>query len=491
MATHTTPLPYVVQPDRTGWRALIAFFAVTVLLIAVHGGRILEYVYTPMAAVLGIYLFRKYPRLYLLETLIVVCTSAFVRRAAEGADIREQSPILAATLVVPFLSIFRAFSFNFLDKKHLCFTLALLGLAYAAAVGVLLNGTRAVVAPLAIWLMPLVFGIFCFDLQNRDPGIKRFFFQCCLGVGTFVALYGVLQYVSPPKWDTDWLAAMQANGQAGSMGSPEAYDIRIFATLGNAQGAGALYGLCFLLAAQLSARWWKLPLMALFLYALSLTSVRSAWVAVAVVSIVLLIRAGTRARVQAVLALGLLVGVVAASATTQLGSNIIARLTTLQNVKNDTSYRERQQGRADALKLTEQTLPFGAGIGWAGHYAKTLNFAPMDVGIAPIGIELGLVGCLLYGYGLLVVVFGPLRRGLLGRGTNLAFGAVLLFTLLLLSDANSLATVMGIFFWGPAGLLLARDHDHDPALTSSRPGLPIRSAAAEASNSKRVPVPVA
>ena len=485
MATHTAALPYTDQSVRTGWRALIAFVVVTAILLVLHGGRILEFAFTPMAVVLGIYLYRRNPKLYLLETLLVVCTAAFVRRAAESAAIREQSPILAATLILPFLSVLRSFRFNFLDKRHLCFTLALLGLAYAAAVGVLMNGTKSVLGPLATWLTPLVFGVFCFDLQSKDPETKRFFFQSCLAVGTFVALYGVLQYVSPLSSDTDWLAAMQANGMAVSMGSPVPYGIRVFSTLSNSQGAGALFGLCLLMASQLSSRWWKLPLMALFLYALTLTGVRSAWVAVAVVGIVLLVRAGPKARVQAIGALVLLVGVIAATASTDLGGSVIARLTTLQNVKNDTSYKERKQGRADAIKLTEQTFPFGAGLGWAGRYAKTLKFAPTDVGIAPIGIELGLLGCFLYGYGLLVVVIGPLRRGLFGRGINLALGAVLLYNILLLSDTNYLSTVMGIFFWGPAGLLLARDQ-HDPAKLAQH--LPhLRQAPSTPSGSTRRP----
>ncbi len=453
MSSTAAALPLEVAGDRRGWHAFWAFLAVVALLLVGHGGFVLEVAYTPMAVVLGYYLLSKFPRVYLFHTIFAVCMSGFVRRAAEGGNVRDQSLILAATLAVPMLAGLSFLKFDYTSSKNIAFTLALMGIAYGACVGILYGGVRIVIVSLIGWVSPVMFGMWCVREQKRDPSLAASFLRSSLILGTISAAYGVMQYVHPAQWDVDWLTQMQANGQAHSMGSPEAYGIRVFSTLNNSQGAGALFGLCLLQSTMLKSK-WRWACVPVCLAGLIVTSVRSAWLACLLIGVLLFVRSGPVARLKTLAAVVCVGGLIALSSGTAEGAKFLGRFGTLGDMKRETSYQERKKGREDALDLAWKGMPFGYGFGYAGVQARTVRFTPVDVGWTTIPIELGPLGIALYGSGLLIMLFGVIWKSYTGDDLMASLGVSALFILALLFDTNTLAASLGIFFWAPAAFLL-------------------------------------
>ena len=456
MATTTVMLPsksLLKQSDRTGWRVLTGFIAFTALALVAHGGRAVDLGFAPAAVLVGLYLLMRYPRVYLVFTLLLLCTAPFVRRVADnGGPILSQSPIMAAPVLVAFISVLRSRRLRVFEPKNLVFVLAALAIFYGALVGVLSGGLKAVALPLVSWFNPLAMGLFCYLHEDDDQSMAKTFNRATVVIGVVIAIYGIWQFFSPPVWDTYWLTQMQADGQLLSMGKPEPMGLRVFAMSSNSQGAGSLYGFAILLAALSKSR-WKLVIIPLLLFALALTSVRSAWVACAIGGVILLARADTKARVTAGLIGIVLVLGAFATASTPLGDIIGGRLSSFGSVKDDTSYQEREAGRAEVLKIVQRE-PFGLGLGYATSQAKRIHFSATDLGITTMPIELGYVGALFYAITIAIILFGPLWKGLRRRGTTYALALCLLFMTLMFANTNPLNNALGILFWVPAGLLL-------------------------------------
>ena len=455
MSTITMPLSGTTKKisDRVGWQVFTGFLVFTALALVAHGGRAVDLGFTPAAVLVGAYLLFRYPRVYLVFALLLLCCTPFIRRVADnGGVIATKSPILAAPLLIAFLSVLRIRKLRLFEPKNLVFVMALLGILYGAAVGVLSGGVRSVAIPLVSWVAPLAMGLFCYLHEDEDRSLAKTFSQALIVIGGVIAVYGIWQFFAPPVWDTYWLTQMQADGQVLSMGKPEPMGIRVFAMSSNSQGAGALYGFSLLVAALSRSR-WKIATILTLIFALALTSVRSAWIACALSGVVLLVRANTKARVTAgLLGIFLVLGA-AATASTPFGDVIVGRLTSLESMKDDTSYQERQAGRAEVLKLVAQE-PFGLGLGYNTSHAKRIRFSATDLGITTMPIELGYVGALFYAISVAMIVFGPLWKGLRRRGTTYGLAVGLLFMTLMFANTNPLNNALGILFWVPAGLLL-------------------------------------
>ena len=439
--------------EKNGWLVLAAFLGITALSLIAIRGRAVEVAFTPLAILVGVYLLFRYERIYLVHTVILLSCTPFVHRVADnGGTIVEHSPILAAPILVTFLSVLRIGRFRLLDPRNTVYVLALLGVFYGAFVGILRNGVTAVAIPLLGWLCPMMIGMFCYLLEDSQQSLAKMFNRAVIIVGGVVAVYGVLQFFAPFSWDTYWLAQRQAQGQAISMGSPEALRIRVFSTCNNSQAAGSLLGYDILVTCVLRFRWKLLAILAPIL-ALALTSVRSAWLACACAGVVLLLRSSMKAKIQTVFVLGVLIALGVAAATTPAGSTIADRVTSFGSVKNDTSYRERETGRKVITKVIGQE-PFGLGIGYVTSFEKRASFAVTDQGVITMPMELGYLGVLLYGTAIAMLLFGPLWKGIRSNGEILMLAIGMLYIIFLFANTNPLNTALGVFFWVPASLML-------------------------------------
>ena len=439
-------------PEYRGWQAFWALPAITALLLTVHLGGVVERVYLPIAVLLAVYLCLKFPRVYVAYTLLAITVSPMVNRiAASQSVLLTKSPVLAAPLLVVAVSALRMWRARPPGYRALIFTMPMLGILYGIGVGIVTIGMGSVLLPAAGWLCPIFFGLFCYAHEDDRHSLADMYLRSVTVAGLVIAIYGLWQYAAPAQWDLDWLQQMQDQGAAVSMGKPEVYGIRIFSTVSSPASAAVFLASAFLAISSLRSR-WRIPGMACTLVTLSLTSVRAAWLALAIASVLLLLRASTKARLQAVAGLVALVFVAIALGQTPHGSGIVDRFSSFGDLKNDHSLRDRRADMDKAMTMI-RSKPFGGGLGYV-LVAGDVRFSPVDVGAVAIPIDLGYLGTLLYAAGLLLGVsttqFPVIREG----GRSLGLAVMSLLPLLLLADENLLGTYSGLLFFAPAALLI-------------------------------------
>ena len=400
--------------EKSGWRAFGGFLLLTAALLALHQGSVLEIAYTPLSGLLALYLCFRFPRVYIAHVLFTFMFSAFIRRAAEGAAVREQSYILVAQLLVPLIGALRCFSDRSrLSRVGLVFAFPIMAIFYGVVVGLLHNSIRAVVIAALSWLAPVGFGLYLLLIQDSAEWLSRTFMKYYLILAFFVAIYAVVQFLAPFQWDVDWLAAMQYEGLAGSMGKPEPMGIRVFSTLSSPQLSGGVLGVALVACFTIKTK-WKFVGIPVFVLALLVTLTRSAWLAAAIVMLVLFVRSSPMARVKSVFALILVVGVTAVAISSvgnaDFSDMLQKRLLSFTKMTEETSYRDRAAGRAEAVRLSSKE-PFGLGIGFEANASK-LKFTPQDAGITTIALEVGYLGTAFCAFSILWVLVGPVRKGL-------------------------------------------------------------------------------
>lgn len=444
-------------PESRGWKVFWALPAITGLLLLAHGGRVVERVYLPMTALLGLYLCLKFPRVYLAFAVQIISITGLVNRIAMGQSVfRTKSSLLAAPFLVVALGGVRMWRARPPGIFSLVFTLPLLAIAYAAGVTIFSGHLRLMTIPLASWLCPIFFGLYCYANEDENGVLAKMYVQSMVWAGVFIAVYGLLQYASPFQWDIDWLSQMQSQGAALSMGTPEPFAIRIFSSVSSPASASVFLATGILLLSRIKSR-WRYPAMACAIATLVFTSVRAAWLAFALAAVILLLRASAAARVQVVVGAVILVMVALAAGQTPQGDAVLARFNTFGDIKQDHSLRDRQLDIHNAMAMVRDK-PFGGGLGYL-QTSPDVRFSTVDVGAVAIPIDLGYLGTLLYLAGLLIS-FAMLQIPEIYKNSEyLGLAVVSLLPIFLLADEDLLASFAGILFFAPTALLMyARVH---------------------------------
>ena len=273
------------------------------------------------------------------------------------------------------------------------FTLAVVALIYAAAVGLVINGFSRMTEFFLAWLIPIVTAALVLVDWRQYPRYREVLVRTLtLGMGV-LGLYGIYQFFVLPPWDRVWIegADMMSVGQA------EAMQFRVFGTLNspNPFGMTMTAGLLGLFAVSMKEG-WLLGILARAsavpaVVSLLLTQTRAAWGAYVVGVLYILIQ--TRSRSRWTLVLYLVLAAVAATPIILLGGaemEVTSRMESLTDLSDDTSMEARTElyAQAPAYILTN---PLGLGLG---------NLYQVDSGLLILMMSLGWGGSLLYGLGL-------------------------------------------------------------------------------------------
>ncbi len=440
-------------PESRAWKVMWALPAITALLLLAHLGRVVERAYLPLAVLLGLYLCLKFPRVYLAYAVLVITISPLANRiAASQSMLLTQSPLLAAPFLVVAMGALRMWRARPPGTLSLVFTLPMLAVFYAAGVTVAAGHVRLMVIPLAGWLSPIFFGLYCYVNEDEHGSLTKMYVRAMVWAGAFIAVYGLIQYQSPFQWDLDWLSNLQSRGMAISMGSPEPHGIRLFSSLSSPASAAVFLGTGILLMSQLRSR-WRYPAMLSGLLTLAFTSVRAAWLAFAIAGVLMLVRASNAARVQVVAGGVVLVMAALAAGQTEAGAGVVDRFSTFGNLKQDHSMQARQHDMQLAAAMIRDK-PFGGGLGFLGT-SPEVRFSPVDVGALSIPIDLGYLGTLLYLLGILISLAKLQFPAFWSKGDQFGLAVVSLLPIFLLFDEDLLASYSGILFFAPTALLLA------------------------------------
>jgi hypothetical protein len=334
--------------------------------------------------------------------------------------------------------------------------LAATGFALGVPVGVLVSPTAAAFAAFAY-----AAALAGFVLGYHDRGVAGGTLTRTLALAApALALYGVYQYVELPAWDRTWLERTSFVVALG----PEDDRVRIWSTLNAPNTLGMVLGLA-LVTTLVAPRFGpaRLAALAIVIVGLALTYVRSAWVALAVALVVIVVASRGRFAPRLAVAFAVaFVGLPALAAGTPTGDAVIGRFDTLSGLEADTSAQERRQ-TASVLFPRAVTEPLGSGLGSAGEASRLADasgfrytdnaYLSLLYQVGPFGFALVLAAIAAGFRGAWRLArrdgSGPAEWGLIGM---LAFMAAGMLT------GDLLYGLTGVAFWYVLGLASRREH---------------------------------
>jgi hypothetical protein len=405
-----------------------------------------------LAVFLAIFLYFRRPSAYVGFTLWVWFLAPLVRRLVDWQfGWRDQSLILLSPHLVASVA---ALSLIVPSRRREiqippAFILCGAGVLYGFIVGMFVNPSAEVIYGLLNWGAPLLFGMYlAMDWRYAEENRKTVL-TCFVWCAGLTGIYGIYQYFVAPKWDTFWLQNISAGLIDPSFGQPEPMLIRVWSTM-NAPGvfAGTLTSALLLMIVARSP--FKIPFAIAGYVAFLLTAVRAAWLGWIVGLVLLLRKARPKLLVQILASMALIaVCVLPIVQNPQLAPMIGDRLKTLGDLKQDTSFRERQDMYRVVLGVILND-PFGHGL----KNQEIVHNLAVDSGVLTTILSLGWLGTSLYFGGVVFFIYQSGRK----KGEDLyvhAFRSVCFAALAQYVGGNIFVNISGAVFWICAGSAIA------------------------------------
>lgn len=323
----------------------------------------------PAAAVLAtaIFVVRGRPADGLEFVLWLWVAAPGLRRVSDWAsgDFSASSPILvvpaACSLVLGFALFARG------RRWETVFFYGFLVIAIAGVFGTVSGIVQIGLVPAGVsallWFAPLGLGA----LLAGDPLRHESYIDALLRFARIALLvlgsYAVIQWAVAPPWDSFWLEHVTPTSD--QFGRPEPFEIRSFGLM-NAPFVFA-HTLVWLIVAQLQQRLFLSRCgVVLGIIALGLTGIRSAWITLALVLVVLALLK----RIRAVTVLGVAVAaVISVMAFPPVQEVVVGRLETASSAASDVSLTARLQNYSSSLPVV-MTDPVGKGLGSTGSGSR-------------------------------------------------------------------------------------------------------------------------
>ncbi len=277
-----------------------------------------------------------------------------------------------------------------------------------------------------------------------------------------IAAYAIVQReIVLPHWDFAWLESIDF----ASVGDPKLGPVRAFASLNGPGALAPLLGLsllCYLTVRR--ARPIVFAGVILVTLALSMTFVRSAWVALIVAGIAhVVVSNGRSARVVFGAVAVMVAASIALSPVSSTAKDVVHRFESITN-REDTSTTERSATVSETLP-TAISAPIGHGLGTAGE-ASRLNSQESDLrhpdnGYLSLMYQSGPIGFLLVmaalGY-MLKAGWQGARSRAPGQELRQLLFAMFVFMGVVLYTGDSFYGSHGVILWMIGGQILANDY---------------------------------
>lgn len=275
-----------------------------------------------------------------------------------------------------------------------------------------------------------------------------------------LAAYAVLQRILPlSPWDQAWVDAADFN----SLGAPAEGEVRVFASLNSPGAFASLLALSLLCFLTVKPRHPSLALAGagLVTVALSLTYVRSAWVALMIAAVAHVVASrGQSARL--VFGTAAIVALVSLALAPVLpaAQDVVDRFDSIGNLGNDRSVTERSGTLSQTLPEAA-TAPLGHGLGTAGEQSKLATdpglrtpdngYLALMYQVGPIGFALVIAALVLIG----LAAWAGARSRAPGQELRLLLFAMFVYTVVQLASGDQFYGVAAIVFWFAGGQVLA------------------------------------
>lgn len=448
---HTRRSTIGLQPA-SAWAAILGLAIPTALCLLVGFSSILQIFFPVGAFLVGIFLYLRYPILYLGFNWWVWFLSPFIARLMEYQNgITDPESRLRLIILAPYLVSFcTAINFfqnipKYYKREGLPFALAFVSLLYAFLIGFALkNPPVKIIQGFLGWSMGVFMG-FYFVVHYRDYPLhlrntQRVFYWGVLVMG----IYGVYQYIVAPEWDKFWLS----NSESLSLccGWPEPLMLRVWSTLNYPFTFAYAMMACLLLLFSRS------NLSGIFAIAVGLTAfllsqVRGAWLGFCVGLLIFFLTVKSRVQIRTTIVIVAVIACLVLSiASSPISDVIVERLQTLTNLKEDSSAQIRQEIYAELFDAAAAEI-VGRGLG---------GQSIIDAGLLDILAILGWLGLVPFVSSIVLLIFTFFKSPVSYFDPSIsATCAISLSVLSTLPSNNSLVLLPGVFFWGFAGLTIA------------------------------------
>ncbi|EAW35726.1 hypothetical protein [Lyngbya sp. PCC 8106] len=429
--------PFSLQPA-LAWTAILGFTLVSTLCILAGLGKILNLLFPAGALGVGVFLYFRYPLLYLGFTWWLWFLTPLIRRLSDyRSSYTEPSPILLAPFLVTFITVITLWRNlpKIYQQGGFPYILSLLAVFYGFLIGLINRSILKVGIGLLDWLCPILFGFhLLMNWQNYltyRKTLQRIFLWGVLVMGT----YGVVQFLIAPQWDVYWLI----KAEFASGGKPEPLGLNVWSTMASNQPFGIVMasGLLLLLVNPNKGT-LSLPVTGVGYLSFLLARKRTTWASY--LFGLLLLTGSLKANLQMRIIITLILTVISIIplVTLQPFSDFLAaRFSTLSELQEDNSAEARQETYS---KLIDDALNsyLGGGIGGLAH----------DSGILSTLLDLGWFGTLFYLGGILILIFS-LFQGSETRNDQFASAAraIAVSTFIQLPLTRSYVEVQGMILW--------------------------------------------
>lgn len=430
--------------------ALGCFAGVMALLLIGGAGGAARLLYPIVAVGFSVVLFLKARELYVDFVLWCWFLSPFLRRVMDyQAGWKDPSLVL----LTPYIVVLVAPLCSWKRLSHtplasvLPFIAASVAIVYGVALGLVLQPFTAMVVSLLGWATPVLFAWWLATTEEHDHVLVKRSIERSFVYGLLVTgVYGFIQFVVVPPWDSNWLIQLGSVSDATSMGVPEPFQLRVFSTL-NSAGAFALIITAGLLLLTSVAEWQAGIAIVFGLGSLILTQGRSAWLGFGVGLILLSFRA--RKGVIRTLAIGAIAGffLLPILLAGPAGEMIHTRFLSLVSIGGDVSAVERTRGFSNAVDLLMEH-PAGLGIGVdEGVISNDGSYSLHDNGIVEALLTLGCIAGPVYLGSLLILAFTRIPAESTNAGFRTTSGVVALALLSQLPFGSVYLGAPGLFVW--------------------------------------------
>lgn len=452
---------YSPAPALHAWIAISGLIIFSAVAVLAGAGSILRLVFPLGSLGVGLFLYGKYPNLYVGFTWWLWFITPWLRRVIDFRSGWDGSGVI---LIAPFLvTLITIITFvQYLPRSYriggLPFVITIMSVFYAVLIGLINNPIAISLRALLDWLTPILFAFYLFVNWRNYPKYRQNFQNTFMWGLLVTGSYGIFQYLVAPEWDRFWIiqTRLLTNGQ------PEPLGIRVFSTM-NSPGPFANVLLAGLLILLTNDNFLRVPASAVGYLSFLLSLVRSAWIGWFFGLISLLSALKPRLQMQLFVTIIVMALCVVPLTTIEPFAEIInARFETLTNLKKDTSFKERSDLYERNINLAFSS---GLGNGIGGKYFVNekglLQEVTLDSGILDVFFTLGWFGAIPYLGGIAIAMYNLLTSP---EGRFDAFAsaarAISLGILFQMLFGNALLALSGMVFWAFLGIGMAANKYH-------------------------------
>jgi O-Antigen ligase len=438
------------------WIAISGLTIFSAVAVLAGAGSILRLLFPLGSLIVGIFLFAKYPTIYIGFTWWLWFITPWLRRIIDyrsGWD--GNGVILTAPFLVTLITIITFI--QYLPRSYrmggLPIVITILGVVYGFLIGIVKNPIPISLRALLDWLTPIVFGFHLFVNWRNYPKYRQNFYNTFLWGLLVTGTYGIVQYLIAPEWDKFWIIQTKLL----TNGTPEPLGIRVFSTM-NSPGPFANVLLAGLLILLTNENFLRVPASAVGYLSFLLSLIRSAWIGWFLGLISLLSSLKPRLQMQLFITIIVMALCVVPLTTVEPFAEIInSRLESFTNLKGDTSFNERT-----ALYNRNINLAFSSGLGngigskYFINEKGLLEELTLDSGILDVFFTLGWFGAIPYLGGIIIAMFNLLTSsegrsdGFASAARAISFGVLAQMLL-----GNVMLALSGVVFWGFLGMGMA------------------------------------